>query len=96
MATSTIVLLVIGVLILVVLVLGFTKGWESLKVWMPSDNVDNIDKSCAVSCTTNDAYCSKTKNVNDGNNPKFDATCDELSTEPAYASYGIDPCPGLC
>ncbi len=98
MATSTIVLLVIAVLILVVLVLGFTKGWSTFAPWLASDNIDNIEKSCSVACSTNSefGYCSKKLTVKDGENDPFEATCEELSNNPRYSNYGIDPCPDLC
>ena len=98
MATSTIVLLIIAVVILVVLILGFTRGWSTFAPWLSNDNIDNIKNSCSVSCSTSAefAFCSTAVTVNDGENDKFDSTCQELSTDPRYSSYGIDPCPGLC
>jgi hypothetical protein len=38
------------------------------------------------------------KEVKDGKNPKFEATCNDLATNPVYTSrnYGIPTCPGLC
>jgi hypothetical protein len=98
MSTSTIVLLIIGVVILVVLVIGFTKGWSTFAPWLKSDNIDSIKNSCDIACSTNSEYgfCTVEREVKDGENPKFEATCEELSLNPSYASYGIDPCPDLC
>ena len=98
MATSTIVLLVIAVLILVVLILGFTKGWSNFAPWLSSNNVDNIKNSCSVACSTGSQYdfCSVDRKVNDGENPKFELTFESLSTDTRFAKYGVDPCPNLC
>lgn len=98
MATSTIVLLVIGVVILVVLVLGFSRGWSSFAPWLSSNNVDTVQKACSVACSTNSVYgfCNNERIVKDGENPSFESTCYELSINPSYSSYGIEPCPGLC
>ncbi len=98
MATSTIVLLVIAILILVVLILGFTKGWKSLVPWIEQGNLKTVKGSCNVACATNGefSFCSKKVDVNDGETDNFESTCYELSMNPAYSKYGIDPCPGLC
>lgn len=98
MATSTIVLLVIAVLILVVLILGFTKGWSTFAPWLGSNNVDKVGNSCSVACSTGATYefCSVDREVNDGENDKFEATCEQLSTDSRFSLYNIDPCPNLC
>jgi hypothetical protein len=98
MATSTIVLLIIAVLILVVLIIGFTRGWDSFAPWLGNNNIDNVKNTCSIACSTNSQYgfCNKNVKVNDGENPKFEATCYELSINPSYSSYGVEPCEGLC
>lgn len=98
MSTSTIVLLIIGVVILVVLVIGFTKGWSSILPWIKDNNIDSVKKSCDIACSTNSQYefCSIKRDVKDGENPTFEATCEELSTTQRFSSYGIEPCPDLC
>ena len=98
MSTSTIVLLIIGVIILVVLIIGFTKGWSTFGDWLKSNNIDSIKNSCGVACSTASQYefCSVRREVKDGENPKFEATCEQLSTLPKFEAYGIEPCPDLC
>jgi hypothetical protein len=98
MSTSTIVLLIIGLVVLVVLILGFTRGWSTLAPWLNSNNIDTVEKSCGVACSISGTYdfCTKTQKVNDGVNDKFEATCQELSINPSYSSYGIETCPDLC
>ncbi len=100
MSTTTIVLLVLGLIILVVLILGFTMGWQKFAPWLASsNNIDSIKTSCGVACATGGSYdfCSVQRDVNDGANDKFKASCDELSTDTEYLSrnYGIDECPEI-
>ena len=101
LSTSTIILLVLGIIILVVLVLGFRSGWKPLSELMGGkNNLDTIATSCNSACTTSSKYnyCSVMKEVKDGKNPKFEATCNDLATNPVYTSrnYGIPTCPSLC
>jgi hypothetical protein len=100
MSTSTIILLIIGLVILVVLILGFTMGWSKLAPWLGSNNLETVKNSCMVSCSTENQYnfCTIKNNVKDGINDKFEATCLELSTSAVYTSrgYGITVCPDLC
>lgn len=98
MSTSTIILLILGLVILVVLILGFTLGWQRIAPWIKSDNIDSLKTSCNVACSTNSeyAFCTVNQAVKDGVNDDFDATCEELSTMPEYADYGIETCPNLC
>jgi hypothetical protein len=100
MSTSTIILLILGLVILVVLILGFTIGWNKLAPWLNSNNVDTIKTSCEAACSTGSVYdfCSVSRSVNDGTNKKFDATCQALATDTTLKArnYGITECPSLC
>ena len=98
MSTSTIVLLILGLVILVVLILGFTLGWDRLAPWVKQNNIDTVKASCNIACTTGSQYdyCAKLQTVNDGNNKKFDETCYNLAYDPdkKYLDrfYGIAQC----
>jgi hypothetical protein len=100
MSISTIILLILGLVILVVLILGFVLGWNKILPWISSNNVDTIKTSCETACSINGQYdfCSVKRDVNDGDNKKFSATCQELATNQVYISrgYGIAACPNLC
>jgi len=56
LSTNAIVLMVLGVIILVVLAVGFTVGFEKIAPWLSSNNVDNVVTSCSIACTTNNIY----------------------------------------
>jgi len=57
MSVTTIILIVLGIFILVVLILGFTRGWGNIKDWIiPSNNVKTIADSCKIACGTDQVY----------------------------------------
>ena len=100
MSTSTIILLILGLVILVVLVLGFTLGWNKIAPWINSNNVETIKTSCEAACSTGSVYdfCSVSRDVKDGVNKIFGATCKALATDATLKArnYGISDCPDLC
>jgi len=94
---STIILLVIGVIILVVLVLGFTLGWSNLKSWIaPSNNVQTIVDQCNLNCQLDQKYnfCSENKTLKTSD-ITIETTCNDFATIATYSSYGIKKCPGI-
>ncbi len=100
MSTSTIVLLILGIVILVVLILGFSLGWDRLAPWIkPDNNIDTVKASCSIACSTNAQYefCNDLKDVDDGENDEFQQTCYQLATNSTYANrgYGIASCPQI-
>jgi hypothetical protein len=101
MSISTIILLILGLVILVVLILGFVIGWNKLAPWIGGkNNLDSIKNACSSACSTASQYefCAVKRDVKDGTNDKFQATCNDLATKQLYISrqYGITPCPDLC
>lgn len=105
LSVTSIILIVLGVLILIVLILGFTIGWEKLMPWLkPSNNIKEIVSQCSIACSTEIEYdfCSIQRTVKvakenaiDGMT-EFSATCEELATDEKYSILGIDECSGLC
>lgn len=100
MSTSTIVLLILGLIILVVLVLGFTIGWNRLLPFIQtSNNLDTVKASCTIACSTNSQYdyCAALRTIKDGTNNKFEDTCYNLATKQDYSNrfYGIVSCPEI-
>jgi hypothetical protein len=100
MSISTVILLILGLVILVVLILGFTMGWSKILPFVSKNNLDGVNNACSIACSTNGVYdyCGVKRDVKDGTNPKFSATCQELSTQQVYINrnYGIAACPALC
>ncbi len=92
LSTNTIILLILGVVILVVLILGFTMGWDKIFPWLSQQNVDDVVNGCQIACSTGGkyAFCSQPRVLIDAQDNEYrDVTCDYLSTE---TDYGIETC----
>lgn len=99
-SVGVIIALVLGLLILVFLVLGFTGVWNPFSSVFKTNNIEQIKANCNIACTTNSQYdfCSKNQSVNDGENTKFSDTCYNLATDVSkYGNryYGIASCPEI-
>ena len=103
LSTNAIILIILGVIILVVLALGFMIGWDKLFPFIPSDNVETIKSSCASACATGNTYafCVQERTLKadglppgeDGKVPKeVVGNCSFFSTNPDYEKYGIEDC----
>jgi hypothetical protein len=95
LSTNAIILIILGVVVLVVLILGFTMGWSRIAPWLSNDNVDTIAQQCATACSTNSVYdfCTKKRELNDGTTKLKDVTCYYLSEK--VPTYGIAACPSV-
>jgi len=103
LSTNAIVLMVLGLIILVVLAVGFTVGFEKLAPWLSSNNVDTVVSSCSVACSTDNVYkfCSLERTLKADDLPsgvkEVTGTCDEFANSlSGLAKYGIRECPALC
>ncbi len=97
MSINAVVLIVMAVLLLVILVIGFIIGWDKMLPWLGGkNNIETISTSCNTACSKGVTYdfCTVKREVKDGINEKFEATCNELSSKPEFISraYGIEPC----
>ncbi len=96
MSISTIILLILGVVILVVLILGFAVGWNKILPFVSQDNVATVSNQCQVACTTNSVFDFCTKSIDlTANGTTFKSNCYDYSTNASYSSYGIVTCPAL-
>ena len=100
LSTNAIIMIIIGIIVLVVMVLGFTIGWNRLLPFVSSNNIENVKTGCSLACSTANTYdyCTLPRNVNDGVNDKFTDTCFNLKdlsdSGEKYAgrNYGIEAC----
>lgn len=97
LSTNTIILIILGVLVLVILVLGFALGWDKIASWIsPSNNVNDVATSCLSFCNMKDRYNYCNNNVElkteDG---KFIGSCYSFSLADGYTKYGIEECEAL-
>lgn len=99
LSTNAIILIVLGVVVLVVLVIGFTLGWDKIAPWMgSSNNVDTIVQQCAVACSTNSVYgyCSMERTLTDEGGNEITASCNVLAgIDKLQSTYGVEEC-NLC
>lgn len=102
LSTSAIVLIILGVIVLVILILGFTIGWKKFVPWISGGNVNEIATNCQTACTLISVYdfCSRemTLEADDlpGDVKEVKGTCSFFATDADYEKYGIEDCPGLC
>ena len=98
LSTNSIILIVLGVIVLVVLILGFTLGWSRIAPWLgSSNNVDQIVQECGVACSTNAkfAYCSQERTIEiDGQN-SIPGNCSSF-VDIESNKYGIQDCKEIC
>jgi len=89
LSTNAIILIVIGVIILVLLIVGFVMGWDKIIPWInPSNNVDDVKQACDIACSSGSSYkyCSQKRDLIAEGETIKDATCHWLSkNKPAYA-----------
>ncbi|MDD5191846.1 MAG: hypothetical protein PHH54_04190 [Candidatus Nanoarchaeia archaeon] len=97
MSVTAIILIVLGVFVLVVLILGFTIGWDKLKeLIMPSNNIASIKDSCKIACATDQTYnyCSEKRELKSKEENLKDVTCYSLNKKKPV--YGIEDCSVDC
>ena len=101
MSTNTIILLILGIVVLVVLILGFTMGWGKLAPWLSGNNVDTIVTGCEAACTMGSQYdfCAFERNLKASDLPgdvkSVKNTCEFFATEEGYELYGVQECAGI-
>ena len=56
LSITTIILIILGVVVLVVLIIGFTKGWGSVKGFFGggTSQTQQVSTLCNIACTTED------------------------------------------
>ena len=96
LSTTAIVLIVLGVVLLVVLIIGFAMGWENIAPWLSGDNVDTIVNQCGAACSTNSMYdyCSKMRKLK-AEKIEIETNCATFSVISEYDKYGIEECSAL-
>lgn len=96
LSTNTIILIILGIVVLVVLILGFTVGWQNIAQWIaPTNNVQSLVDKCSISCNTNQkfSYCFEKKDLKSEEENIMDTTCYVLAVQ--KSRYGIGTCPSI-
>ena len=98
LSTNAIILIVLGVIILVLLIAGFTIGWANLLPFLSQDNVDTIVRQCETACASSAAfdYCVKERElIAEGDNlTSGPQSCYYLSVSEGV-KYGVESCSSL-
>jgi len=102
LSVNAIILIILGLVVLVILILGFTMGWNRIFPFVSTNNVQNVVTACETACTTGSQYdyCTVQREVSDGTNPKIkdaDTTCEKLASGGKYATrgYGVGACSAI-
>ena len=99
LSVNAIILIILGIVVLAILILGFTIGFDRLLPFVQKNNIDNIQAACSIACSTQNQFdfCSVQRNVNDGSREEFPTNCYDLATNSSYdgRNYGIDECPAI-
>ncbi len=96
LSVTTIILVILGIIVLVILVLGFTVGWSKMKSWIvSSNNVDTIVNQCDIACSMGQTYgfCSEKRELKTEDETLKDTTCYVLAKK--KTQYGIKECPAI-
>ncbi len=102
LSTNAIILIILGIVVLAVLIVGFTVGWGKIAPWLSTENVDAIATQCEVACSTQNVYdfCTKERELKVSGLPggvkSVKNSCNFFATNVDYENYGIRECPGLC
>lgn len=96
LSTGTIILIVLGVIVLVVLVIGFSIGWSKIVPFVNQNNVNTISTQCLSACSQGTVYdfCARQFELDTGTTSLKNVTCNYLS-QPGQQQYGISACPTL-
>ncbi len=97
LSTTAIVLIVLGVLVLVILILGFTMGWKKIAPWLTTSDIQKTVDACSIACSTGSVYdyCAATRELTDEDKNEIATNCNVFSKMPKLVSYGIAACPTI-
>lgn len=88
LSTSAIILIVLGVVVLAILILGFTIGWGKINPWLANENnIDEVVQQCNVACLKQSVYdyCNSVNEING-----LDKTLINKLKEPFLESFNLD------
>jgi len=97
LSVTTIILIILGLVVLVVLILGFTMGWSNIKDWIvPSNNVQKVVDACGIACSLDNKYNYCTKDAGLKVDGKEIAGSCKVLVALSGNPYGIEDCRTLC
>ena len=96
LSVNAIILIVLGVVVLAVLILGFTLGWQKILPFVSTNNVNTLVTTCGIACSTNSQFdfCISKRDLKVGDDSIKDVTCNYLAEK--QKKYGVDSCGSIC
>jgi len=101
MSVATLVLIVIGIVVLVKLILGFSMGWQNLwnkiNIFGGGSNVETVIQACKIAASSDSVYsfCSEFKKVTIGGKTEY-INCKDVKVtgieNPLDCGAGFDAC----
>lgn len=99
LSTSSIILIILGLIILVVLALGFIMGWDKFSALFGGgdNNVDTIMQACSLACGQASQYdfCQNPIRRLEVSGNEYLATCYTLASADEFSEYGFEACSTL-
>jgi len=85
MSLTTILIMVIGIVVVALLIWGFSTGWtgfwEKLGLFASKPNVDSVKSACNLACASGSSsqFCAEVRNVINADLTKTKGSCETLS-----------------
>jgi hypothetical protein len=100
LSTTAIILIILGVLVLVILIVGFSLGWNRIAPWLSRDNVNQVVDACNTACTTKSVYdvCLRERDMTAEKVDYKGLTCNYIANymeRDTTKNFGITPCADL-
>jgi hypothetical protein len=102
MAISTIIIIILSLVVLIALIMIFTKSTgtfgDKLSALLGTSNIDSVKDSCNLLVNQNSAYeyCCLNKTIKLGINKKVEMSCNLAREESWGNSIGKLNCEGIC
>lgn len=96
LSTNTIILIILGLVVLVVLIIGFTMGFKDLKErFFPENNIQAIADQCNLACSLGQEYeyCNKLKELKSDSETLKEVSCYILNKK--RSGYKVPDCPTI-
>ncbi|OGJ13000.1 hypothetical protein A3K82_01120 [Candidatus Pacearchaeota archaeon RBG_19FT_COMBO_34_9] len=98
LSTNAIILIILGLILLVLLIVGFVTGWAPIKNLISPTNVDNVVEDCISVCGFNQkfSFCSAERTLR-VNEDKFTVktSCAVLANVSNFEKYDVKECPSI-
>ena len=98
LSTNAIVLIILAVIVLILLVVGFTVGWSKFTPFLSGNNVDTVVTQCSIACSTDKGYdyCNfnRTLKADELDGGESIGSCEDFSGT-GFEIYGIENCPAI-